>query len=387
MGAQSNSALNLRYEAVSRSISMGAAFRPAKTRVYANKAITEDTRLLFHDSLLESRLLYCTGVWEKPSSKVLAIMRKAYMAPLRAIAGMSFSKDAAMFSNLQVLTFIGRPPIEFKLSMARLKYLSSFVRNATPQLRRLAMHAATSTVSWISTIVGDLRDLWRLVKQVRDELPLPATVHDLGPWFDFIGANRNRWSNVVRKSVKAFSQALANPASQPNNIYNIVVRYYDVDRVDQTNKNISCDQCPFTCTNAQQLLSHIFNLHEYRNPIHLRMRSTCCLSCDTEFHARHRLYRHLTKRPLKNKKKSAYMELEPMPLAELEAIEAACPTVDTKAFPPPPVKFCLFWPDPLSRKGMQFHEPRLFNLCRSLVGLLFPTPRRGMGPSLRRRTA
>ena len=68
------------------------------------------------------------------------------------------------------------------------------------------------------------------------------------------------------------------------------------------------------------------------------MKSTTCINCNTEFHSRHRLFRHLTNRPAKNKCASAYDDIEPMSFDELKEFEAKIPPVDRKAFPPPPVK-------------------------------------------------
>ena len=101
---------------------------------------------------------------------------------------------------------------------------------------------------------------------------------------------------------------------------------------------ISCEKCSVTCASNQQLFTHMFHNPDYRNPIQLRMKTTKCLRCKTEYHSRHRLYRHLSNRRAKNKCFSHYMELEPMQIDEPEAIVANCPTVDALAFPPPPVK-------------------------------------------------
>ena len=100
----------------------------------------------------------------------------------------------------------------------------------------------------------------------------------------------------------------------------------------------SCEKCSFTCDSNQQFFTHMFHNHDYRNPIQLRMKSSKCLRCKTEYHSGHRLYSHLSNRQTKNKCFSHYMELEPMPIDELEAIVANCPTMDALAFPPPPVK-------------------------------------------------
>ena len=145
---------------------------------------------------------------------------------------------------------------------------------------------------------------------------------------------------MVRKSVKAFSQALANPASQTNNIYNIVVRYHDVDSVVQINKNITCDQCLFTCSSKAALQLHKTNTHGLYSQIRLRMASAACKCCTVEFHGRTRLFRHINYRS--DRCKSFYLlYVQPMPESDAKKLDKqACAEVKKQsgqALPKPAV--------------------------------------------------
>ena len=70
----------------------------------------------------------------------------------------------------------------------------------------------------------------------------------------------------------------------------------------------------------------------------LRISTSTCLHCGTNFHTRHRLFRHLTSRPTKNKCAIAYVDVAPMSIDELKELDKSTDVVDRKAYIPPPVK-------------------------------------------------
>ena len=88
--------------------------------------------------------------------------------------------------------------------------------------------------------------------------------------------------------------------------------------------------------------SHQFDVHEYVNPLRLRLYGTCCLSCNTEFHSRHRLYRHLAHPRNEHKCAKFYVEqIEPVEFQtyrELQRLERKALVPHGKLLQPPSIK-------------------------------------------------
>ena len=108
---------------------------------------------------------------------------------------------------------------------------------------------------------------------------------------------------------------MSNPASQTNGIYNIVVKYFDVDIVT-TVKDMSCDLCSFTCVGPAALQLHKTNSHGLYSQVRLRMTGAICVCCRYQFHGRTRLFRHINYRS--DRCKSYYL-LYVIPMSESDA--------------------------------------------------------------------
>ena len=181
---------------------------------------------------------------------------------------------------------------------------------------------------WLELLVSDIWFMWSQSDNLYSSMPNPRD--DLQAWVNAIAESPRHWKSTFLRISDGFKGKFRfSEGTAPNGAEQVQVHPAAV---------ITCDKCSYTCESNQQLLTHMFHQHEYRNPIQLRMKTTACLRCKTEYHSRHRLYRHISNRQSKNKCFSFYMELEPMPIDELEALVANCPTVDKLAFVPPPVK-------------------------------------------------
>ena len=141
---------------------MSGEYRNIMRRVFKNDGLSTSVRVSLAEITLHSRLFSGAGVWDKLGAAAESTLRAAYMAPLRASAGMVANKCAAVkYSNDQVLVHLQKPPAESKVRLLRFAYVLRFARYATPQLIRLNMLQHNDSKSWINTIMNDLWWMWQ----------------------------------------------------------------------------------------------------------------------------------------------------------------------------------------------------------------------------------
>ena len=125
---------------------------------------------------------------------------------------------------------------------------------------------------------------------------MPKPSEDLQSWIVEFCEKPTAWKNIFRKAVLKYrGKNCFSHSGHPPSLGGTLPL-----------PTISCDECGFSCCSFQQLTSHKFNIHGYVNPLRLRISDPTCISCGTNFHTRHRLFRHLTSRPTKNKCSGAY---------------------------------------------------------------------------------
>ena len=274
MGAISNIRLDMQFEVRNRVTSMHTIFRPARNRVFANKALTLVARSRYAESLLESRLLFDAAAWEPMNVTVLGKLSHAYMAPLRAVAGMRNLKTGVHYSNHQVLTHLGRPSVTHKLSLLRLRYLCSFTSQASLPHMRVILHQRRSGSSWLSLVIQDLLWCYNSFECLYTTLHSPIT--HVQEWFEYIRNNQTSWRGLV---VKARIKMQRMPVID--------------DNVAVADSCFQCDECPRSFRSWSALKGHCRAKHDYTHPIRVRLRTTYCLCCGAQHHTRPRVFKHI----------------------------------------------------------------------------------------------
>ena len=94
---------------------------------------------------------------------------------------------------------------------------------------------------------------------------------------------------------------------------------------------------------ATAQVSLLRNVHKFYNPMYVRISSTLCLSCSTEFYSYKRISKHLVQRSDKNRCHPFYLaNVDPIEQSDLmDALQSRLTfdrLLDKKLVAPPPVK-------------------------------------------------
>ena len=215
--------------------------------------------------------------------------------------------------------------------MHRLRYLIRVVKFAPPVVHRLIFLLMKVPNTWPSQIVSDLKWIWNSIDEVHTAMPDPTSNQSI--WFKDIFELPGKWSGIFKKAITLATT--------------VCVRAISVDTASNHNVNtFGCEFCDVTFGTKHQMRSHMFDKHDYVNPLRLRAYTTMCLHCNTEFHTSVKLCGHL----MRNTKHTAecakwYMDsIDPMSV-EMYRAKAAKDRVSAKSssklLPKPPVKIIM----------------------------------------------
>ena len=305
------------------------SFNPVRKTVFSNNSLPHEDRHHLADALLFSRLFYNSATWEslRPSNKNR--LYHCYFTVFRVIHNMINVKsdlERPHFSNDQVIVAANIMHPEVCLTLNRLRFFIRFICHAPIALTRFVLCQFESSHSWIELVLRDLEFVWNSTESVYTSMANPRV--DFQGWIDAMCSHPTHWKNTFRKACLSFRGKIC-LRSQATDSSTAAAVPLGV---------LTCDKCSFACFSVQQLASHSFDVHDYVNPLRLRIQTPLCLHCGTDFHSRRRLFRHLSRRPTKNKCANAYESLCPMTKDELKELDKSEPVVDKRAFLPPPVK-------------------------------------------------
>ena len=110
----------------------------------------------------------------------------------------------------------------------------------------------------------------------------------------------------------------------------------------------NCTDCLSSFRSQQMLSTHRYNVHNYVNPMRLRVYSTACVRCETEFHSKERMFHHIDGRGGRSNDCSTYYLESVDPMSHEAYVEQrrvdrklSDKNKSTKALLVPPVKIVL----------------------------------------------
>ena len=176
-------------------------------------------------------------------------------------------------------------PFAFRAS-ARLHYFIRFLMYAAGSLKSVVWfeHENCGLESWFSIILQDLSWLKQSCYQLRH---LPDPVLDADPWIDMI-------RSLPGEFFKQLDLALQDSA--------VKCGESDSEGTDSPHETYTCFECNAQFDDPQSLGSHMFSIHDLRNPIRSKIGSTTCACCLTNFHIRYNLFKHVAYRSPKCKR-------------------------------------------------------------------------------------
>jgi hypothetical protein len=134
-----------------------AAFAPIATNFFASPAITKHTKVRLAQSLVFSRLLYCTHVWSKFEGAPFRVINNVYMRVLRRICG-DVKKGKPQLNDALVRKQLNVPDLENLVRCRRLRYLSRMLRANQSTLHNLlkVTNINQGYTPWLRLVADDL---------------------------------------------------------------------------------------------------------------------------------------------------------------------------------------------------------------------------------------
>ena len=325
MGSLAGVRARMRSEIVARSGSMFTQYRPCRKSLYANDGIDEHIRLMLAKSLLFTRLLYNSGVWDQVERSALATLRRAYMAPLRAISSLANGVyGKANTTDDQVCTHLCVPALGQRLAQERVRYFLRFARFGSDQLIHITLLAKDAKASWLCQCMHVLS---RLKLTHSDWMHMPDPFDSISQWIRDARERPRQWQAMIRHAFKKSCEE-AIPIGEP-----------DLASADLPCE-YACIECGASFASTAALHTHYFARHGVRNYLTAHVAGSVCLNCHTQFHTRKRLISHVLYRVPRCK---LYYEacVEPMTAEEQRCLESrdalAAKSRDSKALPLPTV--------------------------------------------------
>ena len=278
MGSMLNPDMNMKPEVSNRTGQMYATSRKLNKRVLQAKEIETPVKLELVGSLLYTRLFYNVGTWPTLKVQQRRTLSRCYMHPLRSVFDMHNKSSGEHTADAQVLERAKSPPLDSLLRFHRLRLVTRTLRHAPTIVIRLFLLLLKSEGSWPHTIVGDLKWLWQSRDTLYSSMPNPSV--EISTWLDAIINNPKSWLRCFKTVL--FLKSLP---TCPN-----VRASQGAASIDE----FHCSFCVRSFQSIQQLRSHQFKMHGYVNPLRLKILNSKCLHCNTEFHSKLRLFKHLT---------------------------------------------------------------------------------------------
>ena len=112
------------------------------------------------------------------------------------------------------------------------------------------------------------------------------------------------WFHEMIDNPTRMLSSFAKICDQPGKLH----RQPDASAVALPLNRFVCTECNQVFPSRQQLLSHSFSKHGYRNPLRSRIITHNCLACNLLLHSRQRVLRHLRRKDCVNPCAFYYME-------------------------------------------------------------------------------
>ena len=271
-----------------RTGSFYSAYQMIKAKVLRNRTLEMHTKVSLTFSLLYSRLFHNSVNWCSLGRKAKTMIGKAYIAPLRYIAGMvNYDSSGQALppgerkTDAQVVTHLELPTWQTKVKADRVKYLAGVLTAAPPTLVRLVLLVASHKGSWTHEVLTDLHAVKNKLPQYYVGFPDPLI--NSAAWFQAVHDSPKRLGNqLCRHMLVTFPPQVADPS--------LVCPDYTADA------EYICDKCNKGFPTFANLAFHKAAKHEYLNPLRLKVKGSLCDSCKTEFHSYARLYNHVRRR-------------------------------------------------------------------------------------------
>ena len=205
---------------------------------------------------------------------------------------------------------LGALPVKEVLCIGRLQYASRVSRSA-PQL--LCLLLQEPAVPWRRTLVEDLAALQAALPESLGTLPCPRVRPQAWEaiWKEHPGARKSLLQRFRDRLVgRAADHGLAPAGAQ---------------MAANTAVQLACPQCPPTAqlwTSAKALASHMMARHGHRRWVRFFVADGRCPACGGDFHTRLRAMHHVQHSSKKCSAAVASGCVPPMPLGEVERLDA-----------------------------------------------------------------
>ena len=177
-------------------------------------------------------------------------------------------------------------------------------------------------------IIDDLK--WMMTNtSLIEHMPNPSheCLESLSVWCEFVRESPHRWKTLVSKAAKHVSSHIV--VFQPPLVEGPVQR-----------AEFPCDNCDNTFSSLATLRTHQAKKHQRFNPIRLRVISSVCVCCATDFHTVYRAFRHIAY--MSEKSRCHYLaHMDPHPIEVVRKATKDSEVEGDKQFTVPSIKVHL----------------------------------------------
>ena len=172
--------------------------------------------------------------------------------------------------------------------------------------------------TWPSLLLEDFRFMWFGSDSLHCSMPDPFDAPQ--DWFKEIMFAPKRFKSLFEKVCVQSESSVPVASAMPAPV---------------TSDRFVCSECDKWFHSRQQLLSHAFVKHDYRNPLRARILTFECLACNLYLHSRNRVFKHVARKGGINPCAFHYMEVvSPIDAEALDGIKEKKPAANMLLMPP-----------------------------------------------------
>ena len=272
------------------------AMAPLRRCVCPRKAVSSAAKLTFVDSLATSRLCHSIGAWDALTPGQVSRLQAALVSGYRQAMSMPHKDPTrGRRTSSEVFAATRRLGMGVRLSLARLRLLTSLLRSGPRSLLRLLDYLLERGSGWPSLLACDcaLLDLHWGVPALPTPMPLAG-------WVQLARSDPAAWrSGVARVERRAL-------ASHVDECLRVTWRrsldaMLTLGRLplpegnarEEAARNFLCYDCGAVLATPGAWRTHRAREHGYRHPARSFALGTVCNGCCVEFHSRPRLVWHM----------------------------------------------------------------------------------------------
>ena len=290
LGAVQSANMTNGAEVTMRIIKARAAYKDIKRKILGNPAIQIQKKCHIAQTLIFSRLLFGTEVWNGLHQKQEARLNTFLFSVYRTIVKKISRGNDQKFSTLEVEASLVCIKITQLIRLQRLRYMRKLGQEAPMLLLRLLEREYTEQQgSWLSLLREDLEWVGSHSKGQKDKYDGLSSLHE---WWNKAMEQGKAWDKYVTRLVmkEAVQEHLL--AKQKWTGQNTCIPTMP-ESGQRSDAREECDLCGAIFYGPAAFANHMWKRHHVHAKVRYFMSDTACGSCLRDYHSLQRVRQHL----------------------------------------------------------------------------------------------